>query len=133
MSKSRKLMELKEKNYSNVKKKNNKNRIPLSITYNRTLPNIFKIVNRKWNILQINTEFHRVFQATLIKRSKNFQEIIGSDTVKKGKVFKKNLATLNGKSVPCSSTRPSQCRTQALNTQTFMGQQTKRTFNISTN
>ena len=27
-------------------KNNNKNRIPLSITYNRTLPNISKIVNR---------------------------------------------------------------------------------------
>ena len=40
------------------KEKNNKNRIPLSTTYNRTLPNISKIVRRNWNILQINTEFH---------------------------------------------------------------------------
>ena len=43
------------------KEKNNKNRIPLSITYNITLPNISRIANRNWNILQINTEFHGVF------------------------------------------------------------------------
>ena len=92
MSKSRKLIELKEKELFTCKEKNNKNRIPLSITYNRTLPNISKIVNRNWNILQINTEFRGVFQATpmiAFKHSKNLQEIIGGHTVKQGKVFKK--------------------------------------------
>ena len=62
------------------------------------------------------------------KRSKTLQEIIGGHTVKQGKVFKKNLARLNGKSVSCSLTRP--CLTQLFSTQTFMSQQTKRTFNI---
>ena len=42
----------------------------------------------------------------------------------------KNLTKLNGNSMPCSSTRPSLCCTQVLNTQTFTSQQTKRTFNI---
>ena len=134
MSKSKKLIELREKNYSHItKKNNNKNSIPLSITYNRTLPNISKIWNRNWNILEINTKFHGLFQATpmiAFKRIKNLQEIIGGHTVKQEKVFKKNLDRLNGKSVPCSSTRPSLCCTQVLNTQTFMSQQTKRTFNI---
>ena len=32
--------------------------------------------------------------------------------------------------MPCSSTRPSLYCTQIVNTQTFMSQQTKRTFNI---
>ena len=103
-------------------KMNNKNRIPLSITYNRTLPNISKIMNRNWNILQINTEFHEVCKATPIiafKRSKNLQEIIGGHTVKQGKVFKKNLTRLNGNSIPYTSLRPSLCCTQELNTQAF--------------
>ena len=107
--------------------------MPLSITYNRTLPNISKIVNRNWNILQINSEFHAVFQATpmiAFKRSKNLQEFIGGHTVKKVKVFKKSLVRLNGKSLPCSLTRPSLRCTQIVNTLTFMSQQTKRTFNI---
>ena len=103
-------------------KNNNKNRIPLSITYNRTLRDISKCVSRNCHILQINTEFHRVFKDTpmmAFKRSKNLQEIIGGHTVKQGKVFKKNLTRLNGNSMPCSSTRPSLCCTQVLNTQTF--------------
>ena len=123
---------IERKELLSCKVKNNQNRIPLSITYNRTLPNRSKIVNRNWNILQISTKFHGVFQGTpmiAFKRSKNLQEIIGGHTVKQGKVFKKNLARLNGKSVPCSSTRPLLCCTQVLNTQAFMSQQTKRTFN----
>ena len=121
MSKSRKLIELKRL-FTCKEKMNNKNRIPLSITYNRALPNISKIMNRNWNILQINTEFHKVFKATPIiafKRSKNLQEIIGGHTVKQGKVFKKNLTRLNGNSIPYTSLRPSLCCTQELNTQAF--------------
>ena len=118
MSKSRKLMELKEKNYSQIKEKVKKkqSRIPLSIIHNTALPNISNIVNRNWNILQINTEFHGVFQAEpmiAFKRSKNVQEIIGGHTVKEGEVFEKSLLKrkrkrkLNGKSLPCNPTRPS--------------------------
>ena len=61
---------------------------------------------------------------------KNLQEIIGAHTVKQGKVFKKDLTRLNKNSMPCSWTRPSLCCTQVLNTQIFMSQQKKRTFNI---
>ena len=73
------------------KDKNNKNKIPISITYIRTLANISKIVNRNWNILQINSEFHGVFHITpmiAFKRSKNLRKIIGCYTFKQGKVFK---------------------------------------------
>ena len=59
------------------KEKTNKNRIPLLITYNRTLQNIFKIVNINWNILQINTEFTGVYQvySNLAKTSKRLLEV----------------------------------------------------------
>ena len=83
--------------------------------------------------MEINTKFHGLFQATpmiAFKHIKNLPLIIGGHTVKQGKIFKKNMARLNGKSVPCNSTRPSLCCTQVLKTQTFMSQQTKRTFNI---
>ena len=89
MSKSRKMIELKEKNYSQVKK-TNKNKVPQSIPYNRTLPNISKIVKRNWNILQIKTKLNGVFQATpmiAFTSSKNLQGIIGGHTVKQEKVF----------------------------------------------
>ena len=95
------------------------NRIPLSITHNRTLPDIYKIVNRNQNILQVNTKFHQVFKDTLMivfKCSKNLQETIGGHTLKPGKVFKKNLTRLNRNPLPWSSTRPSLYCTQVLNT-----------------
>ena len=90
-------------------------------------------MNRNWNILQINTEFHGVFQTKpmiAFKLSKNLQEILGDHTVKQGIVFKKSLHRQNEKSVPCSLTRPSLCCAQILNTQTFTSQQTKGTYNI---
>ena len=91
----KKVDRIERKELFTCKEKNNKNRIPLSITCNRTFPNISKIVSINWNILQINTEFHGVFQAIpmiAFKRSKNLQEIIEGHTVKQGNVFKKNLA-----------------------------------------
>ena len=89
-------------------------------------------MNRKWNILQINTEFQGVFQAAPIipfKLTENLQENNGGHTVKQGKVFEKSLDRPN-RSLPCNSTRPSLCCTQIVKTQTFINQQTKRTFNI---
>ena len=81
------------------KENSNKNRIPLSITYNRTLSVVSKI------ILQINTQFHAVFQTKpmiAFKCSKNLQEIVGDHSVKQGKVFKKNLCRQNRNSTPWS-------------------------------
>ena len=133
MNKSRKLIELKEKNYSKVKKKKKEKQNFTINEIHKTPSNISKIVNRNWNILQINTEFHGVSQATpmiAFKRSKNLQEIIGGHTVRQGNVFKKSLARLKGKSMPSSSTRSSVCCTQIVNTQMFTSEQTKRTFNI---
>ena len=46
------------------------------------------------------------------KRSRNLQEIIGGHTVKQGKVFKKSLARINGKSVPCSHMECILCKIQ---------------------
>ena len=64
------------------------------------------------------------------RRSKNLQKIIESHTVQEGEVLEKRLDRLNGKIMPCSSTRPSLCCTQIVNAQIFIGPQTKRTFKI---
>ena len=76
----KKVDRIKRKELFTCKENNNKDRIALSITRNRTLLNISKIVNRNWNILEINTELQRVFKDTpmiAFKLSKNFQEIVG--------------------------------------------------------
>ena len=54
-------------------------------SYDKTLPNISKIVNKNWNILQIKTEFLGVFQPIpmiTFRCSKNLQKIIGLQTAK---------------------------------------------------
>ena len=73
-----------------LKKKNIKDTISCLITYNRKLPMVRKIINKHWNVLQINPKLQESFQnnpLVAFKRNKNLQEIIGGHTVKNGKVF----------------------------------------------
>ena len=49
-----------------------------------------KIINKHWNVLQINLGLEEIFQNNpfvAYKRNKNLQEIIGGHTIKNGKVF----------------------------------------------
>lgn len=48
---------------NNINNKRKIKKISLLITYNRTLPNISKIVNRNWNILQVKTKFQLIFSS----------------------------------------------------------------------
>ena len=52
---------MKKKLFTN-KEKTNINRIPLFITYNRTLPKISNIVSRNWNVLQVSNKFRGIFR-----------------------------------------------------------------------
>ena len=50
-----------------------------------------KIINKRWNILQTNPEMRETIQNNpfvSFKRNKNLHEIIGSHTIKNGRVFK---------------------------------------------
>ena len=40
----------------------NKPRIPLVLKFNRTLPNIKKIIDEHWHLLQINPQLKNAFQ-----------------------------------------------------------------------
>ena len=85
--------------------------------------------------MQINTEFHNVFDKTptiAFKRNKNIQELIGGNLIKDGKLIKRNeVKNKNGKSKTCNtSNRTSLCCTQVVNTNTFKSNQTNRVFNI---
>ena len=63
-----------------------------------------KIINKYWNVLQINLELQETFQnnpSVAFKRNRNLQEIIGGHTIKNGKVFKAHSKNRNGKCEPC--------------------------------
>ena len=59
-------------------------RISLVLKYNRSLPNISKVVRKHWNILSINNSFKEIFQnerVTAFKCNKNLKKIIGSNKI----------------------------------------------------
>ena len=62
-----------------------------------------KIINKHWNVLQINLGLEEIFQNNpfvTYKRNKNLQEIIGGHTIKNGKVFKVHSKSTEGKCEP---------------------------------
>ena len=61
---------------SSKQKIGNKPRIPLVLKFNKTLPNIKKISNEHWHLLQINVKLKNAFQEKLIiayKRNRNLK------------------------------------------------------------
>ena len=66
-------------------------RISLVLKYNRSLPNISKVVRKHWNILSINNSFKEIFQnerVTAFKCCKNLKKIIGSNKIQHKNVEK---------------------------------------------
>ena len=103
-------------------------RIPLTLTYNRFLPNLTAVVRKNWNILQTNKSRRELFQEqpiTAFKRNKNLKEIIGDTPIENGKVKKFSIPSRTGKCTPCLSGARTLCCNQVMTTNTFMSQQTK--------
>ena len=108
------------------KEKNVKDRIPCLITYNRKLPIMRKIINKHWNVLQINPGLEEIFQNNpfvAYKRNKNLQEIIGGHTIKNGKVFKAHSKSREGKCESCNKSKSSLYCKQVIDTSTFQSYQ----------
>ena len=92
-----------------------------------------KIINKHWNVLQINPGLEQIFQNNLFvayKRNKNLQEIIGGHTIKNGKVFKAHSKSREGKCEPCNTSKPSLCCKQVIDTSTFQSYQTQQLYTI---
>ena len=114
-------------------KEEDKSRIPLSITYNKTLPNIKNIVEKYWHVLKINPSFEKAFENTPIiafRRNLNLKDIIGSNTIENDKVKRRPSVKTKGKCSPCLSNAKSLCCKQILKTEKFQSTQNKKTFEI---
>ena len=125
---------MKRKQLLLINKKTTQNRIPLSITYNRYLPNISKVIKNNCKILQASPTLQKVFDKKPMityKRNKNVGELIGGHTLQGGKVFKTHLQIIKGESRSYNTTNKlSLCCTQAVDTKTFESYQTKKTCKI---
>ena len=74
-----------------MEKKKKTNRIPLILTYNRTLPNVKKVLGNNWNLLQINKEFQDIFQKIPIlafRRNKNLHDLLECKNILNNRVQK---------------------------------------------
>ena len=85
-----KLTNIKRKQLLSTNKRTIQNRLPVSITYNRYLPNISNIITKNLTSLQISPTLQKVFDKKPMmtyKRNKNLGELIGGHTLQCGKVF----------------------------------------------
>ena len=72
-----------------TKKKKMQNRIPVSIIYDRSLPNISNIITKNWNILHISPTLQKVLDKKPMityKRNKNLGELLGGKTEKSSRL-----------------------------------------------
>ena len=110
-----------------------KQSIPISITYNRTLPKIKSVVDKHWHVLQVNHELKKRFQSLPIiafRKNKNLKQIIGSNTIEHNEKLIRSNNKVNGKSSSClSSTRTLSCK-QVVSTTSFKSNQTNGIFKI---
>ena len=96
-----------------------KQSIPISITYNRTLPKIKSIVAKHWHVLQVNPELKERFQSSPIiafRKNKNLKQIIGNNTIEHNKKLIRSNNKVNGKSSPCLSNTKTLCCKQVVST-----------------
>ena len=85
-------------------KASNTERLPLTVTYNRTLPDLKTIIDKSWHILQIEPKLKEIFAEPPIlafKRNKNLRDIIRGNKVFDNKKIL-NVEKFNkGKCQPC--------------------------------
>ena len=63
--------------------------LPLSVTYNKTLPNIKNILQQYWHLLKIDLTLEDTFQQTpilAVRRNRNLKDVISSNKVEFNKV-----------------------------------------------
>ena len=123
----------KEPNKQPLSTKRNTNKIQLITTYNRTLPNVQKAIEKHWHLLKINNEISKVFTEKSIiayRRNKNIQDLTGSNTIENNKVKRKRKVNLNGSCSPCLSKYGNLCCKQVVPTTTFKSQINGKSFKI---
>ena len=112
-------------------KKEKIKRIPLVVTYNRTLPPLGAIINKHWNIIQICPKMKEKFSdgpVLAYRRCKNLRDIIGRNKFSNNKVVRSRHD--RGECKPCILRSDCQCCRQLKQTTTFSSKTTNKSFYI---
>ena len=107
-------------------------RIPLVVTYDNRLPDIKKIVNDSWSILQINEAESRKFTEkprVCFRRNKNLRDVLGQTKLVGGKVAR-TTGKQSGRCTPCRGRAKAQCCTHVVNTSVFTDGSGRKRFKI---
>ena len=107
--------------------------IPLVTTFHRQLPDFKSVIEKHWNLLQINEDLKTVFNNHPVygyRRNKNLKDIIGQTTLRNNKVVRKNKTLTPGKCSPCRSRYNNLCCKQVESTTVFTSHQTQQTYKI---
>ena len=111
----------------------NKQCMPLSVAYSRSLPNLKDIITKHSHILPANQSCKETFSMLPIivfRSGTTLKQIIGTNTIHNNeKLIKTKINYPTGKCVPCNSTRCLCCQ-QLISTTTFKSNQTNKTFKI---
>ena len=120
-----------------LKEKEKSNQQPLTFitTYNRTLPNLKKVIDKNWHILQLNDQLQKTFSEKPVisyRRNRNLKDIIGSNIISNEKVVRKKVSLKQQQRYcsPCNSRRNNLCCKQDLKTNTFKSTSTNEEFKI---
>ena len=115
------------------KAKKQSNRIPLVLTYNRTLPNVKRAISNNWNLLHINQEFKDVFQEPTIlafRRNRNLYNLLGCKNIVDGKVQGLSKKKKIEFSTKCFSKSGNLCCKQVVHTPSFKSSVTQKAYHI---
>ena len=106
-------------------------RIPLVVTYDNRLPDIRKIVNESWSILQINEAESRKFPEkprVCFRRNRNLRDVLGQTKLTGGKVVR--TTKQSGRCTPCRGRADARCCTHIVNTSVFTDGSGRKRFKI---
>ena len=107
-------------------------KVPFITTYNKQLPKFKTVIEKHWNLLQINEDLKHTFKDPPIyayRRNKNLRDLIGQTTLVNNKVVRrKELKT--GTCRPCLTRYNNLCCKHISSTSSFKSNQTNETFKI---
>ena len=122
--------------FRNKIKTSNTEGLPLTVTYNRTLPDLKTIIDQNWHILQIEPKLTEIFAEPPIlafKRNKNLRDIIGGNKVFDNKKILNVKKFNKRKCQPCFTKSINLCCKQLKTCSIFQSAFNKNTFLIRHN
>ena len=98
--------------------------LPLPLTFNKTSPNIKKVIDQHWDIVSINENWRKVSDKRPVIaywRNTNLYQLLGGNRIFKNKVVPRNTKQQkqSGHCSPCFSRMNNLCCKQVKQTKTF--------------